>query len=1062
MSYELPYDAFLRTLKENTDTGHSFLLGAGASISSGIQSATDCIWEWKKNIFITKNPSLSRQYSEYKSETVQRSVQKWLNNEGGYPSEGAVEEYSFYALKAYPIDDTRRKYFENICRNKEPHLGYKLLCLLAKYGMARVVFTTNFDGLVEKAAHQAGLTPIAVALDSTERIHRAASSSELLTVALHGDFKYGPLKNTGSELDTQHDTFIAALSQHLYDKHLIVIGYSGRDKSLMDALKKAYSKPGAGMLFWCGFGYNINADIEDLLNHLKAHNRQGFYIATEGFDTILNDASRTCFDNNEPFKKDVAQILQENPDGKSVKTPFSMETNVPHVLLRSNLFPIKLPTEAFQFEISFQDDESAWKVINEAIDGKSIVAVPLKGMICGFGTQSQIREIFSKRLKGEIGRTPITYREIKERTVFGRLYLKAIIQSLCELYSLKSDGFEKIYLPNSKQTQTKDGLQFNLYDAIELAFSSDANIYAANPFMYLSIKPTFYLEADTEIPKSVKLEVGRTYHDNLLRTQPNIKYNNQLDRWISILFPGGRSISFEYPLNSGTGFKFAMSANTMHATISKAQWGYALQLPDSFDQRQILRKGIQYNEPYLEFVDRNSGQILTDFHPMRGLVNNRPYDYSLNGNVFDPEVNLGVVCPSQYNNVLYDFLNRLNKTQAAGSFNPDYLIDYPNFNNAYGVPLNVPDVNSDLWKECIISLPTDNLMQSANELAEKIKKAIDQFEAVNKKLVVVIFIPKNWNVITDIHSEHEKFDLHDYIKAYAAQKQIATQFIQEKTLSDSLTCQVNWWLSLSLYVKSQRTPWVLNGLERNTAFVGIGYSIKKSDDRNKVVLGCSHIYNSFGQGLKYRLSRVEDCYFDKQRNPYLSYQDAYKFGNLIRELFFNAMGEIPKRVVVHKRTHFKPDEIRGIVDCLKKSDVQQIDLIEVNFEDNARFVSLFVRDGQITPGMYPLSRGSCFLIDNSTALLWTHGIVPSVKAGNRSYYLGGKNIPIPLKIRKHYGHSNIGTIATEILGLTKMNWNSFDLYSKLPATIQTSNEIARIGWLLNRFEGKTYDYRNFM
>jgi len=53
-------------------------------------------------------------------------------------------------------------------------------------------------------------------------------------------------------------------------------------------------------------------------------------------------------------------------------------------------------------------------------------------------------------------------------------------------------------------------------------------------------------------------------------------------------------------------------------------------------------------------------------------------------------------------------------------------------------------------------------------------------------------------------------------------------------------------------------------------------------------------------------------------------------------------------------------------------------------------------------------------------------------------------------------------IATEILGLTKMNWNSFDLYSKLPATIQTSNKIDCIGWLLNRFEGKTYYYRNFM
>lgn len=43
-----------------------------------------------------------------------------------------------------------------------------------------------------------------------------------------------------------------------------------------------------------------------------------------------------------------------------------------------------------------------------------------------------------------------------------------------------------------------------------------------------------------------------------------------------------------------------------------------------------------------------------------------------------------------------------------------------------------------------------------------------------------------------------------------------------------------------------------------------------------------------------------------------------------------------------------------------------------------------------------------------------------------------------------------------------MNWNSFDLYTKLPATIDSSNQIARIGNLLTRFEGKTYDYRFFI
>jgi argonaute-like protein implicated in RNA metabolism and viral defense len=327
---------------------------------------------------------------------------------------------------------------------------------------------------------------------------------------------------------------------------------------------------------------------------------------------------------------------------------------------------------------------------------------------------------------------------------------------------------------------------------------------------------------------------------------------------------------------------------------------------------------------------------------------------------------------------------------------------------------------------------------------------------------MVIFIPTAWNLLTDINGEEEKFDLHDYIKAYAAQKQIATQFIREDTLSDPLACQVNWWLSLSFYVKSQRTPWILNSLPSDTAFVGIGYSVNHRARGNKVVLGCSHIYNSTGQGLRYKLSRIEDCSFDRRNNPYLSYSEAYKFGAMIRELFFNAIGDLPKRVVVHKRTQFKRDEVNGIVDSLKKSGIQQVDLIEINFEDNARFVSLYTKDGNINPQMFPLSRGSSFLLDRSTALLWTHGIVPSVKADNRSYYLGGKNIPIPLKVKKHYGSSNIGTVANEILGLTKMNWNSFDLYAKLPSTIQTSNEIARIGWLLNRFEGKTYDYRNFM
>ena len=139
-------------------------------------------------------------------------------------------------------------------------------------------------------------------------------------------------------------------------------------------------------------------------------------------------------------------------------------------------------------------------------------------------------------------------------------------------------------------------------------------------------------------------------------------------------------------------------------------------------------------------------------------------------------------------------------------------------------------------------------------------------------------------------------------------------------------------------------------------------------------------------------------------------------------------------------------------------------MIEINYESDARFLAMRV-DNQaqmLQADGFPISRGTCILTNKNSALLWTHGIVPSVRQNNYKFYLGGRSIPAPLKITKHYGDSNINTIASEILGLTKMNWNSFDLYSKLPSTIDSSNQIARIGKLLSRFEGKTYDYRLFI
>ena len=54
-SVAMALDAFVRSISINRDTPHSLLLGAGASVSSGIPSAERCIMEWKGRMFTTAN-----------------------------------------------------------------------------------------------------------------------------------------------------------------------------------------------------------------------------------------------------------------------------------------------------------------------------------------------------------------------------------------------------------------------------------------------------------------------------------------------------------------------------------------------------------------------------------------------------------------------------------------------------------------------------------------------------------------------------------------------------------------------------------------------------------------------------------------------------------------------------------------------------------------------------------------------------------------------------------------------------------------------------------------------
>jgi len=1044
----LQLDEFLRSIKQNIDTPHSLLLGAGASIESGIPSATDCIWDWKREIYLSKNPGSIGNFDNSKSEAVRRVIQRWIDAQNIYPAENSVEEYSYFAEKAYPIADDRRKYFQHLVANHDPSLGYHLISLLALENIIKSVWTTNFDGLTLKCAHQySPLVPVEITAATSERIYRGDVDKELLCIALHGDYKYGALKNTKQELDTQDGELVKALLHELTNRDLIVVGYSGRDQSLMDALTQVYSTRGAGKLFWCGYGSNIPSEVKTLIRTANQYGRAAFYIPTEGFDSTFYAIARHCMSENKEFlekvdniKKKLSITLEPQHSG------FIQLNGAVNKVVSTNAFPIAFPNQCYQFEVLLASDEKPWDFC-KALGKEDVMAVPYKNLVYAWGSKSVIEEVCKGKLKTNIELCPLSRASIAGNSTFRELLLKTLVRILAVSHGL---GHSK-----DKIWDTKEVLKYRIgartvtaYSGVKLALLFDYK------YSYLTLVPSYMYADDVTLSSEERKQFADWFNARVNNGRPNLNANEYVVKWSKKII-GNTKFSANYPGRNTVRFSFAVVNYSALIGVSSGKRN-SIQLPAAVPKR-IVFSGTEYKDPTLRFCSASTHGIAEDFHPMRGLISNAPVDYAMDGGILHSAISVGVICPDKHERRFAQFISELNYRSQA-KHNTDYLITFPGFYQAFKTGLDLPEPNSGKWKQINASNEQD-IHKAAVEFGNAIIRKIDQLSADSVD-VILIYIPRDYEIFTSYTDGTVKYDLHDYIKAYAAQKQVATQFVREKTIESDLHCQIMWALSLALYVKSGRIPWVINGIQADTAFAGIGYSVMNAPTGSNVVVGCSHIYSSDGRGMKYKLSKIHDYSFDRKKNPYLSEEEAYRIGLNIKELFYKSFSELPKRVVVHKRTPFRRDEVKGLVESLSSAGVKNIELLEIIYEDNLKCFAL--NESCTRVDGYPVRRGMCFPIDNNTMYLFTHGIAPSVISPNRKYFQGGKSVPLPLKVVKHYGSGDMAQIATEILGLSKMNWNSFGLYSKLPCTIESSNEIARIGWLLSQFEGTLYDYRYFM
>jgi hypothetical protein len=432
------------------------------------------------------------------------------------------------------------------------------------------------------------------------------------------------------------------------------------------------------------------------------------------------------------------------------------------------------------------------------------------------------------------------------------------------------------------------------------------------------------------------------------------------------------------------------------------------------------------DEPLLAFSPSDDAQV--DVHPLRGLVNFGPYSKGSFGG-YTSRVRIATVGPESAFKRRGELMASL-RSSYQPSDRSEYVPPYPGFEQLFRVQLEAARGAHIKWPESLTQLPGDGDPQA--RLFQAMEAAVRRLDMVRNEFdVVLVHFPDSWAPAT----RSKFFDAHDALKALGAKYNIPTQVLNDRVFTFNYKASLAWRLATALYVKATGTPWKLaplKGVPDDTAYIGLAYALRGDQRDAHYVTCCSQVFDMDGGGMQFVAFEARDPVADvaeARRNPFLSRDDMRAVLARSLELYQGRNGgNLPKRLVIHKTTTFKQEEIEGAFDAL--SGVPEIECIEVGAASCWRGVWL-IGSGRQTPPTrasgYPVPRGTMVVRSGTSALVWVAGNAPEVSTKG-DYYQGKKSIPKPLQLVRHAGRGSLELIAHEALALTKMDWNNDALY----------------------------------
>lgn len=550
------------------------MFGAGSSVSAGVPSAYDLTWDFKRRIYCADQAYPLPLFNNLTDPGKREQIQNYFDKQGNCPALDSSEEYSYYFERAFSSARDRSDYISKQTAGMQLTYGHKVMGILMKYRYLNLVFTTNFDKAFENVASnqfQKLESWYAADLDSGENgIKFFQLGNRPLIVKLHGDYFSNNIKNTSDELQGQDKRLRDILSISLDTNGLCVMGYSGRDKSIMDVLRESVKKSSSfpGGLFWFArVGTTPLPEVSELIELAKENGKQAEIVEIETFDTAWADIIKG-FDS---IPKDDLENLNQHYHRTNNQPMPSVGRKYP--LLRLNAVPIlEYPATARLYKCNAGNTKEIKDcILKSKVD---ILATRKSAGIVGFGFDKDFHTAFKNYGDYDTDLYQITekdllYDDSSTKGLITMALLRALAQGKPFRMTKKRDRHLLFPDPKKLTNQFFDPLRASLTTISGIVPRSKLTWVAAleitvqyslsTPLLLLT--PTIIASKASERAESklvapfVKEITARWY---------NQKYDTILNSWLSLIFGNDKEVTltaFERPIE-GINASFTLSRTT--------------------------------------------------------------------------------------------------------------------------------------------------------------------------------------------------------------------------------------------------------------------------------------------------------------------------------------------------------------------------------------------------------------------------------------------------------------------------------------------------------------------